>query len=243
MIAFLSAFGSVVMAKVAWLDDGVGAAAGAEQVAGAAGGDLVDLHARRCLEDRLDLARPRHGRVEARARRQRLRDAHRVLPGAVEQVGLEQRTEHHRADEHREGGDEGDDLVVERPAQRRQVGVLEAVELLLVAVADLPLGEQPGARRRVRPSARPARLQSRAKVTVSANGRKNSEARPWTKPSGRKTATVVSVLAVMAPATSRVPVYAAGGRCRPPAGAGRCSRSRRSSRRSRARWRWSGRRA
>ena len=54
-----------------------------------------------------------------------------------------------------------------------------------------------------------ARLHSSAKVTVSANGRKNSDASPWTKPSGRKTATVVSVLAVMAPATSRVPVYAA----------------------------------
>ena len=50
------------------------------------------------------------------------------------------------------------------------------------------------------------RLQSRANVTVSANGRKNSEARPATMPSGRNTATVVSVLAVMAPATSRVPV-------------------------------------
>ena len=54
-----------------------------------------------------------------------------------------------------------------------------------------------------------ARLHSRAKVTVSANGRKNSEARPCTNPSGRKTATVVRVLAVIAPATSRVPVYAA----------------------------------
>ena len=53
------------------------------------------------------------------------------------------------------------------------------------------------------------RLASRANVTVSANGRKNSEARPLTNPSGRKTATVVSVLAVIAPATSRVPVKAA----------------------------------
>ena len=51
-----------------------------------------------------------------------------------------------------------------------------------------------------------ARLHSSAKVTVRANGLKNSEARPWMRPSGRKTATVVSVLAVMAPATSRVPV-------------------------------------
>ncbi len=50
------------------------------------------------------------------------------------------------------------------------------------------------------------RLQSSANVTVSANGRKNSEARPATMPRGRKTATVVRVLAVMAPATSRVPV-------------------------------------
>ncbi len=54
-----------------------------------------------------------------------------------------------------------------------------------------------------------ARLQSRAKVTVYAKGRKNSEASPWTRPSGRNTATVVAVLAVIAPATSRVPVYAA----------------------------------
>ena len=54
-----------------------------------------------------------------------------------------------------------------------------------------------------------ARLQSSAKVTVYANGRKNSEASPCTRPSGRKTATVVKVLAVIAPATSRVPVYAA----------------------------------
>ncbi len=51
-----------------------------------------------------------------------------------------------------------------------------------------------------------ARLQSSANVTVSANGRKNSEASPCTRPSGRNTATVVSVLAVIAPATSRVPV-------------------------------------
>ncbi len=54
-----------------------------------------------------------------------------------------------------------------------------------------------------------SKLASSANVTVRANGRKNSEARPWTKPRGRKTATVVSVLAVMARATSRVPLYAA----------------------------------
>ncbi len=46
---------------------------------------------------------------------------------------------------------------------------------------------------------------SRAKVTVSAKGRKNWLTRPPTKPSGRKTATVVSVELVMALATSRVP--------------------------------------
>jgi len=49
-----------------------------------------------------------------------------------------------------------------------------------------------------------SRLASRAKVTVIANGRKNSEARPWRNPRGRKTATVVRVLAVIARATSRV---------------------------------------
>ena len=42
-------------------------------------------------------------------------------------------------------------------------------------------------------------------MTVSAKGRKNWLTMPPTKPSGRKTATVVMVLLVMAPATSRVP--------------------------------------
>ena len=46
---------------------------------------------------------------------------------------------------------------------------------------------------------------SSAKVTVSAKGRKNWLTMPPTKPSGRNTATVVRVLLVMAPATSRVP--------------------------------------
>ncbi len=50
---------------------------------------------------------------------------------------------------------------------------------------------------------------SRANVTVSAKGRKNWLTMPPTKPSGRNTATVVSVLLVMAPATSRVPVRTA----------------------------------
>ena len=36
------------------------------------------------------------------------------------------------------------DLVVDGPPERRQVGVLQAGQLLLVAVADLALGEQPG---------------------------------------------------------------------------------------------------
>ena len=45
----------------------------------------------------------------------------------------------------------------------------------------------------------------RAKVTVSAKGRKNWLTRPPTNPSGRKTATVVRVELVMALATSRVP--------------------------------------
>ena len=43
-------------------------------------------------------------------------------------------------------------------------------------------------------------------MTVSANGRKNSEASPSTMPSGRKTATVVRVLAVIALETSLVAV-------------------------------------
>ena len=50
---------------------------------------------------------------------------------------------------------------------------------------------------------------SSANVTVSANGRKNWLTRPPTKPSGRKTATVVSVLAVIAPATSFGPLRTA----------------------------------
>ena len=47
---------------------------------------------------------------------------------------------------------------------------------------------------------------SSAMVTVSANGRNSSPARPATKAIGRKTATVVRVDAVMAPATSRMEV-------------------------------------
>ena len=43
-------------------------------------------------------------------------------------------------------------------------------------------------------------------MTVRANGRKNWLTRPPTKPSGRKTATVVSVPTVIAPATSRGPL-------------------------------------
>ena len=45
---------------------------------------------------------------------------------------------------------------------------------------------------------------SRAMVTVSANGRNSSPASPPTKAIGRNTATVVRVDAVMAPATSRM---------------------------------------
>ena len=48
-----------------------------------------------------------------------------------------------------------------------------------------------------------SRLATSAKVTVRAKGRKNSEAMPCTKPRGRNTATVVSVLAVTADDTSR----------------------------------------
>ena len=47
---------------------------------------------------------------------------------------------------------------------------------------------------------------SSANVTVRANGRKNWLTRPPTKPIGRNTATVVSVVAVIAPATSRGPL-------------------------------------
>ena len=50
---------------------------------------------------------------------------------------------------------------------------------------------------------------SRAMVTVSANGRNSSPASPATKAIGRKTATVVRVDAVMAPATSRMDVWIA----------------------------------
>ena len=56
---------------------------------------------------------------------------------------------------------------------------------------------------------------SSANVTVSANGRKNWLTRPPTKPSGRNTATVVSVLAVIAPATSRGPLVTAVRRSSP----------------------------
>ena len=56
---------------------------------------------------------------------------------------------------------------------------------------------------------------SRANVTVSAKGRKNWLTRPPTNPSGRKTATVVSVLAVMAPATSLGPLMDAVSRSSP----------------------------
>ena len=48
--------------------------------------------------------------------------------------------------------------------------------------------------------------ESRAMVTVRANGRNSSPARSPTKAIGRKTATVVRVEAVMAPATSRMEV-------------------------------------
>src|SRR5660398_206223 len=54
-----------------------------------------------------------------------------------------------------------------------------------------------------------SRLARSAKVTVRAKGRKNSDEIPCTKPRGRKTATVVSVLAVIAADTSLVAVLAA----------------------------------
>ena len=47
---------------------------------------------------------------------------------------------------------------------------------------------------------------SSANVTVRANGRKNWLTSPPTKPSGRNTPTVVSVVAVIAPATSLGPL-------------------------------------
>ena len=47
---------------------------------------------------------------------------------------------------------------------------------------------------------------SSANVTVNAKGRKNWLTMPPTKPSGRNTATVVRVLAVIAPATSFGPL-------------------------------------
>jgi hypothetical protein len=55
----------------------------------------------------------------------------------------------------------------------------------------------------------------RANVTVSAKGRKNWLTRPPTKPSGRKTATVVNVAEVMAVATSRGPLRTAVRRSSP----------------------------
>ena len=48
-----------------------------------------------------------------------------------------------------------------------------------------------------------------ASATVNANGRKSSPTWPPTRPMGRKTATVASVEAVIAEATSRVPVSTA----------------------------------
>ena len=50
---------------------------------------------------------------------------------------------------------------------------------------------------------------SSAKVTVRAKGRKNWLTKPPTKPSGRNTPTVVTVAAVMAPATSFGPLIEA----------------------------------
>ena len=54
-------------------------------------------------------------------------------------------------------------------------------------------------------------------MTVSENDRKNWLTNPPAKPSGRKTATVVSVLAVIAPATSRGPSVTAVSRSWPSA--------------------------
>ena len=56
---------------------------------------------------------------------------------------------------------------------------------------------------------------TRAIVTVSAKGRNSSPASPATKAIGRKTATVVSVDAVIAPATSRMEVRMAVIFCSP----------------------------
>ncbi len=50
-----------------------------------------------------------------------------------------------------------------------------------------------------------SREASRATVTVIANGRNSSPITPPTSAMGRNTATVVSVDAVIAPATSRTP--------------------------------------
>ena len=58
---------------------------------------------------------------------------------------------------------------------------------------------------------------SSANVTVSAKGRKNSLTMPPTNPIGRKTATVVSVELVIAPATSRGPLRTAVSRSSPSA--------------------------
>src|SRR5665647_3580402 len=83
---------------------------------------------------------PRPWCVETRTRRHRLRDAHRVLPGAVEEVGLEKWAERHCAEEDGDRRDDGDDLVVEGPLEGREIRVLQARQFLLVAVADLLLG-------------------------------------------------------------------------------------------------------
>jgi hypothetical protein len=56
-----------------------------------------------------------------------------------------------------------------------------------------------------------------ANVTVSAKGRKNWLTKPPTKPSGRNTPTVVTVAAVIAPATSRGPLIEAFRRSSPSA--------------------------
>ncbi len=52
-------------------------------------------------------------------------------------------------------------------------------------------------------------------VTVNAKGLNSSPARSPTKAIGRKTATVVSVEAVIAPATSRIEVTIAASLCSP----------------------------
>ena len=97
------------------------------------------------------------------------------------------------------------DLVVEGERSAGRYAFCRRGELLLVAVADLALGEQPGGGDRDDDQGDGEAAEQRER---HREGERPEELRgeTGTMPRGRKTATVVRVLAVIAPATSRVPV-------------------------------------